>query len=382
MVHAARERPTTPGRSDERARDADERSGACHGERYSSSSHRSTDRSPPMPQRVAATMVLAAILTLPTTTPAEETDPALFVLDGTTYRAGDLSARMRQLYGSILSDHYREMRDLVDEMVFDVYVEREAERQGRPVREVGAELLAVPEPDEADVLRFFEQNRERLAQSFEQVQGRIHAHLRRQAQLQRRFQILSRIKGEGGFELRLRPPEMPPVSIATRGQPVKGDPSAPITLVEFADYQCPNCARAVLLMKEVLDKYAGKVKLVHMDFPINSSGVSRQVAYGGVCAQAQGRFWAYHDAAYARQASLTKDSPIELAEELGLDLEDFSACMGDPANRHKVAASEQEGHRLGVTGTPTLFVDGRPFPSNHLLQDLGEYIDRKLGAGG
>jgi protein-disulfide isomerase len=332
--------------------------------------------------RAAATFVLTAAMTLPLSTPATETDPALFELDGTVYRAGDLSARMRQLYASILTDHHREMRDLVDEMVFDVYVEREAERQGRPVREVGAELLAAPEPDEAAVQLFYEQNRGRIAQPFEQVQERIRTHLQRQAQLERRFQILSRIKGEGDFKLRLEPPDMPPVSIATRGQPVKGDPSAPITLVEFADYQCPNCARAVLLMKEVLKKYRGKVKLVHMDFPINSSGVSRQVAYGGVCAQAQGRFWDYHDAAYARQSSLSKDSPMELAEELGLDLADFSACMDDPANRHKVTASEKEGHRLGVTGTPTLFVDGRPFPSNHLLQDLGEYIDRTLKAGG
>ena len=83
-----------------------------------------------MPMRAAATFVLTAAMTLPLSTPATETDPALFELDGTVYRAGDLSARMRQLYASILTDHHREMRDLVDEMVFDVYVEREAERHG------------------------------------------------------------------------------------------------------------------------------------------------------------------------------------------------------------------------------------------------------------
>lgn len=305
----------------------------------------------------------------------------LFEYDGTPYRVDDLSPRMQQLYGAVIADHQRAMRTLIDEMVFDVYVEREARRQGRDVQQLGRELLAVPAPTEEAVKAFYEQNRGRIAQPLQDVADEIGRHLQTQATVQRRSEILARIKREGGFKLLLDPPPAPSVAIDTRGRPVRGNPSAPITLVEFADYQCPNCKRAVSLLKTVLDRYPDDVKLVHMDFPINPSGISRQVAYGGICAHAQGRFWDYHDLAYAQQATLTPDSSGELARSLGLDMSAFAACMGDQSTRAKVTRSHDEARRLGVTATPTLFVDGRPFPSKHLLRDLGDYIEKRKAAG-
>jgi len=335
-----------------------------------------------MSQRLLAAALVLAAVAQPLAASAQDAGPPLFEFDGRTWHPEDLSARMRNLYGTVITDQHRQMRDLVDEMVFDVYVEREAARQGRPVREVGAELLAVPEPDPAAVRNFYDSNRERITQPLEQVEDRIRQILTRQARIDKRTQVLSRIKSEGGFQLRLVKAPMPPLDIDTRGRPVRGDPSAPIEIVEFADYQCPNCARAVSLLRTLVEQHPGKVKLVHMDFPINASGISRRVAQGGACAQAQGRFWEYHDAAYARQGTLTLESPQALAQELGLNPGRFSACMKDSSTPAKVQKAEKEGRRLGVSATPTLFVDGRPFPSSHLLRDLGEYIDRKLAAGG
>ena len=214
------------------------------------------------------------------------------------------------------------------------------------------------------------------------VHEQIARHLQRQATLERREAIIARLKSEGGFRLLIAPPEPPPLVIDTRGRPVRGDPSAPVTLVEFSDFQCPNCKRSVQVMELLFEQHPDAVKLVHMDFPINPSGVSRRVAMGGVCAQDQGRFWQYKALAFARQEALDEGSPRALATELGLDIERFGACMRDPATRGKVQASEREGKRLGVTGTPTLFVDGRPFPSSHLLRDLGEYIEKRTAQDG
>jgi protein-disulfide isomerase len=213
------------------------------------------------------------------------------------------------------------------------------------------------------------------------LEQQIHNHLRREAIMMRRAEILARIKSEGGFRLLVEAPAPPPVAIDTRGRPLRGSPSAPITLVEFSDYQCPNCRRAVKVMEALFQKYPDRFKLVHMDFPINASGVSRAVAHGGVCAQDQGRFWDYHDRAFQQQDSLDASSPAALAGALELDMERFEACMEDPSTRQKVAASEAEGKRLGITATPTLFVDGRPFPSTHLLRDLGEYIESRTADG-
>jgi protein-disulfide isomerase len=322
--------------------------------------------------------VAAALLAATGVAAAEE---PLFEYAGKAYASRDLSARMQQLYGSILVEQHQAMRTLVDEMVFDVYVEREAARQGRDVKEVGSELLAVPNPDDHAVRQFYDQNRNRITQPFGQVNDSLRKYLRREAVLERRNEVLRKIKSEGKFRLLLEPPPAPRMAIVTRGRPVKGDLSAPIELVEFADYQCPNCKRAVTLLKRLMEEHPGKLKLVFMDFPVNPSGISRRVAYGGVCAQAQGKFWDYHDLAYQEQESLSHDSPQQLAKSIGLDMSAFEGCMSDPSTRRKVAASEQEARRLGVTATPTLFVDGRPFPSNHLLRDLGAYISQEIGAG-
>jgi protein-disulfide isomerase len=325
--------------------------------------------------RIRIASFLGLILVWPTLTLAA--DDALFEFDGKRYGPEEVSTRMQQLYGNVVAEQYRAMRSLVDEMVFDVYVEQEAKKSGRPVLEVGQELLAVSDPTETEARAFYQNNQASIGQPYEAVHEQIKRHLKRQALIGKRSEILTRIKSEGNFQILLEAPAPPPIAIDTRGRPVKGDPSAPITLIEFSDYQCPNCKRAVKVMERLLTQYPDKVKLVQMDFPINPSGVSRQVAHGAVCAQSQGKFWPYHDLAFDRQESLSMDSPATLAESLGLDMDRFAACMTDPSTRQKVQASESEARRLGLNATPTLFVDGRPFPSQHLLRDLGDYIASK-----
>jgi protein-disulfide isomerase len=333
-----------------------------------------------MEHRVMIIRITALLLALAGTTVQAGQQEPLFEYQGKPYAVKDLSARMQQLHGTVLQDHYNTMRTLIDEMLFDVYVEQEAARQQRPVREVGMELLAVPDPTESEIRNFYDQIQTRINLPFDQISKRLGKELKRQRVLQQRARLITRLKSKGKFALLL---PMPPPALAiinTTGRPLRGQPSAPITVVEFGDFQCPNCKRAVTVLDALLKKYPKDIKLVFMDFPINPSGISRQVAYGGVCAQNQGKFWAYHDAAFKSQASLSKESPARIARQVGVSMDKFEQCMQDRGTRAKVQASADEARRLGVTATPTLFVDGRPFPSNHLLQDLGAYIEKKKAA--
>ena len=306
----------------------------------------------------------------------------LFSYQGKSFTVRDLSARMQQLHGSLLEEHYGAMRTLIDEMLFDVYVEREAARQKRAVREVGIELLAVPEPTESEVQLFYNQIQSRINLPFEQISPRLRKQLKRQRRLQNRAQLIARLKKEGKFELLLQAPPPALAIINTAGRPARGQPSAPITIVEFADFQCSNCKRAVSIFDDLLKKYPQDIKLVFMNLPIKSSKASRQIAHGGVCAQNQGKFWAYHDAAYESQSVLSSPSAEKLAKQIGVSMEQFEQCMQDRGTRIKVQAAIDEARRLGVTDTPTIFVDGRPFPSNHLLKDLGAYIEKKKAGAG
>jgi protein-disulfide isomerase len=323
-------------------------------------------------------MLLLALLCLPLVSPAQQSP--LFRFQGEVHTPENISIRMNQLYGSMLSEQYSALKTLIDEMVFDTYVEREAKKLGRPVREVGFELLQVPEPREDEVLAFYTNNQQRIGQPLDTVKDRIRRMLHREAMARQREAVLARIKHEGSFELLAPPPPLPRVAIDTRGRPFKGNPDAPIELVEFGDYQCPNCKRAATLIDDLMEQHPDMLKIYYMDFPINRSGISREVAVGGMCAMAQGRFWRYHDLAFQEQDGLTRESPAQFAEHLGLDVAAFRACMTEPATRAQVERSFEEGRRLGITATPTLFVDGKPFVTQHLIRDLGAYIEDRMAA--
>ena len=222
---------------------------------------------------------IAALLLALTSFPAQADEHTpLFEYKGQSYAMNDLSMRMQRLHGQVLQDQYKAMRTLIDEMLFDVYAEQQAAQQKRPVREVGMELLAVADPTEAQVRDFYEQNQTRINRPFEQVSERIGKELKRERVLRHRTQLIARLKKEGKFALLLPPPPEVVADINTEGRPLRGDPSAAITLVEFADYQCPKCKHAVKLIKDLISEYPQDIKLVYMDFPINRSGISTQVA--------------------------------------------------------------------------------------------------------
>ncbi len=308
---------------------------------------------------------------------APASEQALFRYNGEVITPDDLSSRMSQLYGAMMMEQHKALKALIDEMVFDIYVEREAKRLGKPVREVGMSMLRVDEPTEEEVMLFYQQNQARIAQPFDTIKEQLRDAIKREKMLEKRTEILNRIKREGNFELMAPGPADITYGLDTRGRPVKGRPDAPISIVKFSDYQCPNCKRAASLIDKMLEEHPDMVKVYYMDFPINRSGISRVIAHGGVCAAAQGKFWPYHDLAFERQERLQKSTPAQIALELELNASQFNACMQDSSTHAKVEASFQQGRRLGITDTPTVFVDNRPFVTHHFIRDINEYISRK-----
>ena len=306
---------------------------------------------------------------------------ALFRFSGEVYTPDKLSSRMSQLYGALKLEQHKALRTLIDEMVFDVYVAEQAKRQGRAIRDVGRELLSVPEPSDDQVANFYQQHQARIMRPLESVHDDLKKALQREAVLAKRAELLRRIKAEGGFELLARGPENISYGIDTRGRPMKGNPDAPITVVEFSDFQCPHCRQAASLIDKLLEQHPDMVKVYYMDYPLNRTGISREISHGGVCAAQQGKFWPYHDLAFSRQGTLNKSSPALLAAELELNVDQFKACLGDSSTQARVQASYEQGRRLGVSETPTVFVDSKPFVTNHFIRDMNEYIERKKAQG-
>ncbi len=145
--------------------------------------------------------------------------------------------------------------------------------------------------------------------------------------------------------------------------PSIGNPDAPIVIVEFSDFQCPFCRQAFPILKQMVAKYSDQVKFVYADFPITEiHDMAIPAAHAARCANEQGKFWQYHDSLFQNQDNLSQSAFLKLAEMNDLDMQDFATCMDSQKYVQDIQDQFQLGLELGVTGTPTFFVNGRRFP--------------------
>jgi 2-hydroxychromene-2-carboxylate isomerase len=300
----------------------------------------------------------------------------LFRFEGRAYRAEQASPRLRSLFYDLDRQYFEQRQALADELLFELYLESEAQARGVTTAALAEELLSVPPADENASRAFYDANRARIGKPYEQVRERIKQHLHDQRLRAAKATLLAKVKKKSDFEPLLVPPEAPPLDIATEGFPRKGAAAPRFTIVEFGDYQCPRCGRAARVLRRIIERNPDAVQVIYMDFPINRSGISRLVAEGAACAQKQEQFWAYHDLAFEQQARLNADSPMALARALELDEAAFAECLAGRGAKSRVARGESEARRLGLTATPSIFVNGRPLRSRHLERDLQRLIDR------
>lgn len=165
-------------------------------------------------------------------------------------------------------------------------------------------------------------------------------------------------------------------------RPVRGSPDAKVTIVEFSDFECPFCQRAEPTVRQVMNDYSGKVRLVYMQFPLSFHPNAQKAAEANECAGDQGKFWEYHDRLFDT-AQLDTASLKAHAASLGMDTARFNQCLDSGANAAKVAAMQGMGSQNGVSGTPTFFINGTPLVGAQPYANFKAAIDRQLaGSGG
>jgi protein-disulfide isomerase len=147
-------------------------------------------------------------------------------------------------------------------------------------------------------------------------------------------------------------------------EPFQGDANAPLTLVEMTDFQCPFCGRHVkTVVPEISKNYVstGKLKYVVRDFPLPFHKNAEKAAEAAHCAEKQGKYWEMHALLFKNQKDLDKEHLAGYATQIGLDTDAFNTCLESNETAKKVKASQAEGRKAGVSGTPTMFL-GRSLP--------------------
>lgn len=299
-------------------------------------------------------------LSLSVAAPAMATEErTLFRLDDLDFNEADLAPELRQRIFDAYARYHDQIGQVVRDAAFELHIEELATKSKRSQAAVRAELTPNNPIDDAALRKFYDRNRQRIGAPFEQVRSQIQEYLAGEQVKKAKAGLVEKLAAAGTLKYGLPTPAAPLVKLNIDGFPSKGNSDAPVTIVEFADYQCPHCKAAAPTIKDMLRRFPNKVRLVFVDYPINPSGISRLVAKGAACANSQGRFWDYQDLAFARQSSLTASSPEALATELGLDKAAFSKCYSSQEAEQPVAKAEAEAVRIGIHSTPTLYVNGR-----------------------
>ncbi len=236
-------------------------------------------------------------------------------------------------------------------------VETDAKKKGLSVEALFEQVERNQPPwDMGELQGFYLAQRERFNKPLAEIKQDVEKAFLAAKRQQAREEYVDKLWQTSGVVVLIARPK---VELAVDPARLRSDPDAPVTIVEFADFQCPHCRTVEPVLTQVIEKYKGKVRLGFRDFPLRSIHPQAQAAAeASRCAAEQGKFWEYHEALFANQTRLNPDTYRELARSAGLDRERFDACLTSGKFTAQIESDVQSAIASGVSGTPAFYING------------------------
>jgi protein-disulfide isomerase len=270
-------------------------------------------------------------------------------------------------------------KNQLDVRINDALLEQEAQKRKITTKALlEAEIDAKAQPvTEAEARAFYDQNKERINGDFAQVKDQIVQYLQETQKRNLQTAFADQLRKAATLQINLRAPEAPVLQISTDDQPSKGSPTAPVTLIEFTDFQCPSCGMAQPILERLTTEYGDRLRLVVRDFPLEQHEFARKAAEAAEAARAQGKYWEYASLLFTNQKELGVAKLKEYATQVGLDRAKFDAALDSGQFADKVQRDFQEGMLLGIGSTPTFYVNGR-ITNDRTYEGLKAAIEKAL----
>jgi protein-disulfide isomerase len=306
---------------------------------------------------------------------------ALASVDGNAITSAEvdksIAADLAKLEGQI----YELKKARLDALIEEQLLAQEAKRRGITTArlletEVTAKASAVTDEE---IAVFYGANQARLQKDLNAWRDQIKTFLGTQKANERQKAFVQELRAQHDVEVFLKAPPIARAEIPIGTAYTRGPADAPITLVEYGDFHCPFCKRVQPTITEVLAKYNGSIRMVYKDFPIDSlHPQARAAAEAARCAGEQGKFWEFHDRIYAGDPDATAPTMQKYAQEVGLDAARFEACRSTRKYQSQVQADILEGTKLGVSGTPGFYINGRFLSGAQPIDAFSKIIDEEL----
>jgi len=303
---------------------------------------------------------------------------AVATVDGKPITAAELEDAVGYRLLGLRTEEFNAKLKILHQIIGERLLAREAAARKVSVddlvqAEVQGKVAAVTE---ADVNKAYETLKERRKDKPEaELRKLIEENLKQQRSQTRRNEFLRELRDKGDVRLLLDPPR---VSVRDGGDPSQGPKDAPVTIVEFSDFQCPYCARMAPTFKRLHEAYGDKIRVVFRNFPLTIHPQASKAAEAAACANDQGKFWEMHDKLFADQQKLQLADLKATAAAIGLDAQAFAECLDSGKHEPTWKADGADGQRYGVSGTPAFFVNGRLISGSQPYEAFAQVIDDEL----
>jgi protein-disulfide isomerase len=316
----------------------------------------------------------------PTPPPSLPDDPEILAtVGGDPVTLEDFEEDVRAQLASFETQYLRQRQTVihqtVQEVVFDRLLEKEAAKRGMDKDKLLEEIDGGAKVTDAEMKAWYDQNQDRVGgRPYESVSAQIRDYLVRTKSQETQQAFVKQFEDEVSYFVG---PYR--VSLETEGFPAVGPEDAPITLVEFSDFECPYCGQFVSTLEQVKSEYGDRVRIVFRQFPLSIHPNAPKAAEASLCANDQGKFWEMHDWMFQNQRALHVPNLKGRAGQLGLEQKVFEECLDSGKYEEQVQADLRAGTIAGVTGTPSLFVNGIPTPSGaHPYEAVAAFIEEEL----
>lgn len=292
--------------------------------------------------------------------PTLEPHSVVATIAGQPLKASSLLERLKPIIYNMRLQAYEVSKTKLDQLVNDMLLLEEARRrQIGPEEIIRAEVSdKVRPPTEAEVAKFYDENKSRISGDLNSVRNQVANYLQEQNRQTLERDLSARLRKNAQIRWLISEPTPIVQNISVDNDPSRGAVNAPITIVEFTDFQCPACAAMHPVLEEVIKSYGNRVRFVVRDFPLSQHEWAQKAAEAANAANAQGKFFEYIAILFKNQKALDVSSLKKYASELGLDRGQFDAALDRGVHAAEVQKDVEDGRMYGVSSTPTIFING------------------------
>jgi protein-disulfide isomerase len=295
------------------------------------------------------------------TPPANPSNPerVLATVNGIPVRSATVEKSLSGTIFTIEQEIYRLRQEALNRTINALLFEQEAARRKVTLEALLKEEVAekAKRVDEEEAQTFYSQNRENIQGEYEQLKDQIVAYLMDRRREQSEDLFAEELKKQSVIRIFLAPPA-PPVPLSGDSNRKTRQSGTPVTVVTFTDYECPSCARAHQVLERLRAEYGDRLKVVVRNFPLAQHASAQKAAEAAEAAAQEGKFWEYTKLLYSRQNALGLEDLSRYAADLGLDRIAFEQAVKSGMHAAKVRRDYEDGLRLGVRSTPTVFLNG------------------------